>query len=375
MRKNKHIKKIIAVVLAVLLLGGGVFCLFSDEILFPSYEMTDSIAFAQSLGRGWNLGNTFEACEKHSTEKAGLETETMWGNPETTKELFAYVKECGFDSVRIPITWAQHLGDAPDYTIDEEWLHRVNEVVDRALECDLKVIINVHHDDAFWLITDEAHKESSKEILTKIWSQLCVRFADYDENLIFETMNEPRVEGAEDEWQGNPETREVVNYLNLAALETIRKSGGNNANRYVLIPTYAASGLDENIDALSLPDDDRVIVSVHYYFGTAHQSEFPDNEKVWGLLEKASLYNTFRRMHNRYIAKGYGVVKSEFGWTDRENIENLAENTAFYIELAEKFGFSCMVWDNGESFGIIDRNDLKTLYPEYLEAIVNKTER
>ena len=365
-------KKIIAIILVLVIIAGGVVCLFSDEIFFPSYEMTDSIRFAQSLGRGWNLANTFDACEKHSTKKAGLETETMWGNPETTKELIAYVKECGFDSVRIPITWAQHLGDAPDYIIDEQWLERVNQVVDWVLEQDMKVIINVHHDDAFWLITNEENKEKSKDILTKIWSQLCVRFADYDENLAFETMNEPRVEGAPDEWQGNPETREIVNYLNFAVLETIRNGGENNAKRYVLIPTYAASGLDENIDALTLPDDDRVIVSVHHYFGTAHQSEFVDNEKVWGLSEKKSLYKTFRRMHDCYIAKGYGVVKSEFGWTDRKNIDNLAKNTEFYVELAEKFGFSCMVWDNGESFGLIDRNNLKVLYPQYLDAITGE---
>lgn len=365
-------KRILVIVLALVILVGGALCMFSDELLFPSYEMTDSIRFAQALGRGWNLGNTFDACEKHSAEKAGLETETMWGNPETTKELIAYVKECGFDSIRIPITWAQHLGDAPDYTIDEQWLNRVKAVVDWSLACGMKVIINVHHDDAFWLITDEAHKETSKDILIKIWTQLCNEFADYDENLIFETMNEPRVEGAEDEWQGNAETRAIVNYLNFAALEAIRSSGGNNKDRYVLIPTYAASGMDENIDALELPEDDRVIVSIHYYFGTAHQSEFADNEKVWSLSQKQALYKTFQRMHKRYIANGYGVVKSEFGWTDRENIENLAENTSFYIELAEKFGFSCMVWDNGESFGIIDRNSLKVLCPEYLDAIVNK---
>lgn len=364
-------KSLISIITAAVLFLETALAGISDRIFFPSYEMTESVAFAQSLGRGWNLGNTFEACEKHSTEKAGLETETMWGNPKTTKELFAFVKECGFDSIRLPVTWAQHLSDAPDYTIDPAWLDRINEAVDWALELGLKVIINVHHDDAFWLITDNEHKESSEEILTKIWAQLCERFASYDENLVFETMNEPRVVGAEDEWQGNPETREVVNYLNFAALETIRSSGGNNATRFVMIPTYACSGLDENIDALALPDDSRVIVSVHYYFGTAHQSEFADNEEKWSLSEKISLYRTFRRMHKRYIAKGYGVCKSEFGWTDRDNLENLAYNTEFYVDLCEKFGFSCMVWDNGSSFGIINRNTLSLDYPEYAKAITD----
>lgn len=362
-------KKIIAIVIAVIICVGGILMIMGESLIFPPYEMTESIKFAQSLGRGWNLGNTLEACEKFSDKKAGLETETMWGNPVTTKEMIKYVKECGFDTLRIPVTWAQHLGDAPDYIIDKAWLNRVNEVVDWALELDMKVIINVHHDDAFWLITNEENKEKAKDILTKIWAQLCERFASYDENLVFETMNEPRVANAEDEWQGNPESREIVNYLNTEALKTIRKSGGNNKERFVLIPTYACSGLKENVEALSLPDDNRVIVSVHYYFGTAHESEFPDNEKEWGINEKASLYHTFKTIHKQFIAKGYGVCKSEFGWTDRDNLENLAKNARFYVELCEKFGFSCIVWDNGSSFALIDRNNLTQLYPEYVEAV------
>lgn len=365
----KMANRILSFILSVLTCISVMFTSATDKLLFPSYEMTESIEFAQSLGTGWNLGNTFEACEKHSEEKAGLETETMWGNPQTTKELFAFVKECGFNSIRIPVTWAQHLGDAPDYTIDKAWLDRINEVVDWVLELDMKVIINVHHDDAFWLITNNEHKESSQEILTKIWAQLCERFADYDENLIFETMNEPRVIGTDDEWSGNSETRAVVNHLNFCALETIRNGSGYNKTRYVIIPTYACSGLDENIDALELPDDNRVIVAVHYYFGTAHQSEFADCENEWNLKEKLSLYKTFRRMHKKFIAKGYGVVKSEFGWTDRENLDNLSKNAEFYVELAEKFGFSCMVWDNGSSFELIDRNSLTQKYPSYIEAI------
>ena len=371
------IKKFFAV-LSVSLIVSALAAPSLGDRLFPEYEMTESIAFAQSIGKGWNLGNTFDACEKYSDEKAGLETETMWGNPETSKELFAFVKECGFDTVRIPVTWSQHMGDAPEYTVDPKWMDRVNEVVDFALDSGFKVILNTHHEDAFWLITDVEHRAESEEILCKLWAQICEHFKDYGENLIFETMNEPRVTGTDDEWQGNAESREVVNQLNFAALETIRNSGGKNAERFVMIPTYAASGLDENIDALRLPDDGRVIVSVHYYYATAHQSEFKDAEKRWTLSQKIDLYETFRRMADTYMSKGYGVCKSEFGWTDRDNMKKLSSNTRFYVTLAEKFGFSTVVWDNGVingediySFGIIDRNNLKVVYPEYLKAIIN----
>ena len=366
---KKTVLKIVSVFVALIIVAGVVFAVMGDEFLYPSYEETPSIKFAKTLGHGWNLGNTFDACEKKSTEKTGLEAETMWGNPETTKELIVYLKESGFDTVRIPVTWAQHMGDAPDYKIDEAWLDRVNEVVDWVLDSGMKAIINTHHDDAFWLITDYEHEEKSTEILTKVWAQICERFRDYDERLIFETMNEPRVFESEDEWLGTEERRDVVNHLNFAALETIRNSGGNNAQRYVMIPTYAASGLEENMQALELPDDDRVMVSVHYYYGTAHQSEFLDAEKKWTLADKTEMYKTFRNMYKYFISKGYGVVEGEFGWTDRENLENLAENAKYYVELAGKFGIPCAVWDNGLHFGVVDRNKLTQLYPEYTDAI------
>lgn len=363
-------KRISIVVLSVVLVVALAFTLFSDKLLYPSYEMTDSIAMAQSLGLGWNLGNTLEAWDKNVGEKTGTESETMWGNPETTKELLSFVKKCGFESVRLPVTWAQHLSDGPEYEIDEKWLERVNEIVDWALELDMKVILNVHHDDAFWLIPDEAHKIQSEEILRKVWKQISERFKDYDERLIFETMNEPRVVNAKDEWQGNKETREVVNYLNFAALEAIRSSGGKNKDRYVMIPTYAASGLIiKNLEALRLPEDDRVMVSVHYYYGTAHQSEFSDAERKWSLVDKWNMYRTFRKMFDLFVSEGYGVVEGEFGWTDRDNMENLCYNAKYYVDLADKFGIPCLVWDNGSHFGLIDRNNLTELYPEYIDAV------
>jgi aryl-phospho-beta-D-glucosidase BglC (GH1 family) len=113
------IKNCIIIISVVAVLIGAVSALSNVDILFPKYEMTESVAFAQSIGKGWNLGNTFDACEKYSDKKAGLETETMWGNPETTKELIAYLKECGFDTLRLPVTWSQHMGNAPDYTVDK----------------------------------------------------------------------------------------------------------------------------------------------------------------------------------------------------------------------------------------------------------------
>ena len=372
--KNKKVITICSVALAVLVFGGIVTPKIAEALLFPEIPQTKSTEFAKKLGAGWNLGNTLEACEKGSEEKMGLESEIYWGNPYTTKKTIEAVKNAGFNTVRIPVTWAPHLSDAPDYKIDEEWLSRVREVVDWVLECDMYAVINVHHDDAFGLVSSKENEEKSTEMLTKIWAQVAEEFKDYDERLIFDIMNEPRVINVEEEWYGTDEYREVVNNLHKAAVETIRKSGGNNETRFIMLSTYAAKEHKENVTALTLPDDEYLLVTIHFYYGTAHQSEFLDCEKKLSILDKIEIYKTFRLMYNTFISKGIGVVNGEFGWTDRENKGNLREKTQFYVETANKFGIPCFVWDNGESFRLFNRENMYREFGFYIQAIVRASE-
>ena len=372
--KNKKLLVICSAVLVGLILAGAATPHIAEALLFPEIPQTKSTEFAKKLGAGWNLGNTLEACEKGSEEKMGLESEAYWGNPYTTKKTIEAVKNAGFKTVRIPITWAPHLGDAPDYKIDEEWLARVKQIVDWVLECDMYAVINVHHDDAFWLVTDKENEEKSIEILTKIWAQLAEEFKDYDERLIFDIMNEPRVVGAEEEWYGTDEYREVVNNLHKEAVETIRKSGGNNETRFLMLSTYAAKEHKDNVKVLVLPDDEYLLVTIHFYYGTAHQSEFLDCEKKLSLKDKIEIYKTFRLMYDTFISKGIGVVNGEFGWTDRENKGYLREKANFYVETASKFGIPCFVWDNGESFRLFNRETMYREYGFYIQAIVRASE-
>ena len=110
-------------------------------------EMRDltGTQLVQELKIGWNLGNTLDATG--GTKDDPLSAETSWGNPKTTEDMIKAVKEKGFNVIRVPVTWTGHLGDAPDYKINEEWLNRVQEVVDYVINNDLYCIINLHHED------------------------------------------------------------------------------------------------------------------------------------------------------------------------------------------------------------------------------------
>lgn len=345
-------------------------CIVLLSPLFPGLSLPEkesaAIEFAESLGTGWNLGNTMDA---YSNGCTGLGTETVWGNPKTTKEMFVLLQETGFSTVRIPITWNGHFSETENYTIDSAWMDRVQELTDWALECGLKVILDVHHDDKYWLIPDNAHISETEKILCAIWQQVAERFSAYDERLVFETMNEPRVVDVDWEWRGNDECYACINRLNASAVRTIREVGGKNAKRYILCPTYAGSDALDVLDAYVRPDDDRVIVMVHNYVQTIHPgNEGDDCEKGATLNYKTKVDESFAKLYRAFISKGVAVVVDEFGWTDQTHIENRIEKTKYYVKAARAAHIPVCVWDDGGSFRMMNRKSVEWFVPDVASA-------
>ena len=172
----------------------------------PSSELIKEIKV------GWCLGNTLDAHDPEAGHQ-DVTSETCWGNPVTTKEMMTAVKNAGFNIVRIPVTWGNHMDES--VIVDEEWMDRVQEVVDYAYSQDMFVIINIHHED--WHDTYYDNADASTEKLKTLWTQIGNRFEDYDEHLIFEGLNEPRKRNTPQEWNGgDKEGHDVVNQYNAA---------------------------------------------------------------------------------------------------------------------------------------------------------------
>ena len=160
-------------------------------------EFDDKVTGRQivdEMGFGWNLGNTFDAW--NSSQNQGLDSETCWGNPETTEELIDYLVKTGFKAIRIPVTWHNHLID-DKYTIDPDWMRRVKTVVDWCIKKGLYVILNTHHDNAgdniFPLKYGQGYYplnkdiEESEKFIYNVWKQISIAFNNgYDHHLIFE---------------------------------------------------------------------------------------------------------------------------------------------------------------------------------------------
>eukprot|EP00833_Pecoramyces_ruminatium_P000909 jgi/Orpsp1_1/1174941/evm.model.c7180000052027.1 len=216
---------------------------------------------------GWNLGNTLDAqcIDNLDYSKDQTASETCWGNPKTTEDMFKVLMDNQFNVFRIPTTWSGHFGEAPEYKIDEKWMKRVHEVVDYVYKNGAFVILNIHHET--WNHAFSETLDSAKEILAAIWGQIAEEFKGYDEHLIFEGLNEPRKNDTPVEWNGgDKEGWDAVNAMNAVFVETIRASGGNNSKRHLMIPPYAAATNENAFKNFIYPEgDDKLIVSVHNY--------------------------------------------------------------------------------------------------------------
>lgn len=357
-------------------LGGGNASMTTDKDDSKPNAPTESTGDFRSAAEivneinvGWNLGNTLDS---YNTSKTGLATETGWGNPKTTKEMIQSVKNAGFNAIRIPITWGEHMnGD----TIDPEWLERAAEIVDYAYNEGMFVIINMHHDDAIWFEPDDSEYSADSAKLKAIWGQIAARFADYGDRLLFEGMNEPRTIGSTDEWMGGTAAeRAVINKYEQDFVDTVRKSGGNNAERSLIITSYAASAETSAINDVVVPNNGNIIVSIHYYAPW----QFSDGTStVFDEAGKSELDAKFSELKKKFADKGTPVIIGEFGCVNAapENVRTDYYN--YYIKSAMSQGIKCFIWDNGistgdQSFGIFNRSSL-SWNEAILKAITDAT--
>jgi endoglucanase len=353
------------------------FCLRYHVPETVDIPQTEAIQFVRNLKIGWNLGGALDAC---LPDVYGLDTETCWEEPRTTPEMLRLVKDAGYRTVRIPVTWGNHMGPGPDYIVASEWMDRVQEVVDYAYDIGLYVILNTHNEDRTWHIPDRKHEEAVSAQMAELWSQVAERFKNYDERLLFESMNEPRVPGSLLEWAGGTfSSRRILNRLNDEFVWLIRASGGNNASRYLVIPTHAAARDWIARKGMKVPDDERVIVSIHAYYPRGF-SGIEYEERTWG---SKSDYRKMERMlygiYRDFVRKGVSVLLGEFGAVNKHNLEDRLAYTDFYVRTARKFGMPCCWWDggkldgeekNGYYYGLMDRNEMRWGFPNLVEAMV-----
>ena len=301
---------------------------------------------------GFNIGNSLDATGNNYTNI--YSQEQSWGNPVISFKLIDALAEKGFNVIRIPTTWFKYISKDGKYTIDTAFLDRVKQVVDLCYKHDVFVIINVHHEDWINVKTLDKDYEKIGVELKAVWEQIADYFADYDQHLIFEVMNEPRMKDTGNEWNPNAAGCKAVNYLNAIAYEAIMSSHkGNNDERCVMVPTYAASSSQMAMKNMEIPSyngkSDNVIVSVHSY--TPYNFCLSDNSKTFDASKQSDtrdIDNVFADINKFFTSKGIPVVMGETGSTNSQNNTEAREAWSYYFtSKAASYGVPCVLWDNG----------------------------
>ena len=377
--------KILTVLLAILLLLPAAPCAAAAE---APEAPENAVQMTRLMGNGINLGNTMEACNNGA--KGGNVSsdprfyETYWGQPVTTPEMLRAMKECGFDTVRIPVAWmtnAAHLNQG-DYTISEKYMDRVEEIVNYALDAGMFVIINDHWDGGWWGMfgsDTEATRELAMEAYTGMWKQLAERFGKYDWRVILESANEELGSSLDqnsplycrdsiDHLLTDDERYALTNRINQAFVDTVRATGGNNADRFLLIAGYNTD-IDHTANSrFRMPQDTaegRLMVSVHYYGPWSYcGASSAKGATLWGKKKDfEEMYSTLSRM-KQFTSAGYGVVIGEYGalpGSDGVMKKNAPAYHEAFLNCCDALDFTSCLWDCS---GFFVRRQLKIVEEE-----------
>ncbi|MEE3410176.1 MAG: glycoside hydrolase family 5 protein [Treponema sp.] len=383
----------------------------------PNVTLNASLSaldIAQKMECGWNLGNSldYRLCDGNYPCNYGLGAETAWGEVLTTEQIIKTGIQNGYKTIRIPVTWFNHLVDG-NYTIDPQWMARVKQVVNWAIDAGYYVILDEHHS-----VRDEIEKplqryagynirrgdeEETKRFLEAVWKQIAAAFNnEYDEHLIFETLNEPRnighkVGNADHEWSPVPDSCEeckanvqLLKECNQLILNTIRSSGGNNANRCVMVPALGSQlqpALDLGLQML--PTDSasgKIMATVHWYpldaGNTGHYSHHFDS------ATKNSIKSKMEELNQKFVSHGIPVVIGEYGaarkaydWNTNQPIadyvvtyQDRLECFSYLASFGGKYSVPLLNWDADNKWGTgsntIDRKTCSLVEPECVAAII-----
>jgi len=331
---------------------------------------------------GFNIGNTLEAY--------GGKSETFWGNPKITPEFVKFVKQSGFNAIRLPVSWDQY-ADQTTAQIDPAWLSRVKEVVQYCVDNNLYVVVNIHWDGG-WL---EEHVTSDMQAAVNAkqkayWEQIATQLRDFDEHVMFASANEPNVKTADQ--------MAVLLSYHQTFINAVRATGGKNAYRTVIVQGPSTDVQLTNQLMTQLPLDtviNRMMVEVHYYtpwnytgmtqdeswgnqffyWGKGfHSTTDTAHNPTWG--EEDTVDSMFGLMKAQFVDKGIPVIIGEFGTGVRKNLTGDAlqlhlNGRAYYFKYITKqanaLGLSPFFWDVG---AMLDRTNNTVLDQQALDALM-----
>ncbi len=352
-------------------------------------EGEDAFAAVYNMRSGVNLGNGFDSTSYNETQflngeegwilkytqKRPVDWEKAWGQPVTSKNLIKGIKKLGFNAVRVPVTWAEHV-DFETGNVDSAWLNRVKEVVDWVIEEDMYCLLNTHHDGGTdgWVEASDRAYDAYNELYSNLYSVVGNTFKDYSDRLILCGTNE--MISADNNWgNGSEEAVRVVNQWNQLFIDIIRSTGGKNATRNLMVGTYCCSSEEANLKNFVKPTDSagekKLIMEVHIYspkdFVWSKETWLPNWTTEWKSSFEGGVKYEFDRVQKYAIKYDMPVIIGEWGTLSRRfpgknedgskkwdstTDEEGAKFTSFFIKESRARGFTSFYWDTQE---VVDR--------------------
>ncbi len=311
----------------------------------------------EDMGLGYNIGNTFDSIGSFIQAGDPWEYQKGWGNEPVSKLFIQKVKEGGFKTIRLPVSWAHWIDG--NNQVNPGYMSAVQTVVDWCMEEDLYVILNIHHDsgaaDTSWIRNAATDFEGTTKKYGMVWTQIAENFKGYGDHLIFEGMNEVEFPDA----PSMSRQYEILNAMNQLFVDSVRNTGGNNAMRHLLIPGYNTDIKKTCDRRYQMPKDPagHCILSIHYYspspFCVAeHNVDWAVPETTWGTAEDIQAVEAdLDILAERFQSKGTPVIIGEYGVLTEDNKE--PESIRRYLktvpEIIMQYGMCPVLWDTSNA--------------------------
>jgi len=375
---------------------------------YPSYNTNPPAAditgmssnateLAAKIKLGWNIGNTLEAGDFSTPllpKKCGNQpdSETCWGNPKITEDYVKFVKQSGFNAIRLPVSWNQYANQTTA-EIETVWLNRIKEVVQYCVDNDLYVIVNIHWDGG-WLENNVISEKQNENNLKQkaFWEQIATHLREFDEHLMFASANEPNVT------EGSTAQMNVLLSYHQTFIDTVRSTGGKNAYRVLIVQGPNTDVEITNQLMTTMPSDSvshRLMAEIHYYtpwnftgmtkdesWGNQfyywgkdfHSTTDIAHNPTWGEEEKVN--EMFALMKTQFVDKGIPLIVGEYGTQKRAHLigddltlhlASRAHYLKYVTQQAIAYGLKPFYWDTG---GILSRSSNTVLDQQALDALI-----
>jgi len=289
----------------------------------------------KNMGLGVNLGNTFDFKKDWSETVIKDENAPLWPDSEVTvKEAIEGYKQLGFNSIRIPVRWYTSSTPSTKTPIEPNLFKSVDTVVRTIIDNDMYVVINLETNNYYmngFISEDEDVKSETYDSYKGTWKAIADYFKDYDEHLLFESMNE--VGFWDSVWSSRTgegdrqKAYDILRQVNQEFVNAVRSSDSYNAERWLLIEGYASDPILSQDHFLKITSDPvvKVIVSMYYY----EPIEFTVIDKYanWGTIDdKKQLNKIINDLRYRYVIQNVPVIITKYGTLIRNRSIDMVSN-------------------------------------------------